>query len=73
MSKKKNLRELREARKAKMKEKYASKAVEKKEVIEEKTAADPKSDKNKKSLSKAAGLKSVLVAGGNLYMTSFDF
>lgn len=71
MSKKKNPRELREARKAKMKEKYASKAVEKKEVIEEKAAAEPKSDKNKKSLSKAAGLKSVFYAGENLYMTSF--
>ncbi len=71
MSKKKNPRELREARKAKMKEKYSAKAVEKKEVIEEKAAAEPKSDKKKKSLSKAAGLKSVLVAGENLYMTSF--
>ena len=71
MSKKKSPRELREARKAKMKEKYASKAVEKKEVIEEKSAAEPKSDKNKKSLSKAAGLKSVFYAGENLYMTSF--
>lgn len=71
MSKKKNPRELRKARKAKMKEKYASKAVEKKEVIEEKAAAEPKSDKNKKSLSKAAGLKSVFYAGENLYMTSF--
>lgn len=71
MSKKKNPRELREARKAKMKEKYASKAVEKKEVIEEIAVAEPKSDKNKKSLSKAAGLKSVFYAGENLYMTSF--
>lgn len=71
MSKKKSPRELREARKAKMKEKYASKAVEKKEVIEEKAAAEPKSDKNKKSLNKAAGLKSVFYAGENLYMTSF--
>lgn len=71
MSKKKNPRELREARKAQMKEKYSAKAVEKKEVIEEKAAEEPKSDKKKKSLSKAAGLKSVLVAGENLYMTSF--
>lgn len=79
MAKKQSIREQREAKKAAQKQKFAAAHQQKQEpaskaqesVASVKPETAPASEKPIKSRNKAAGLKSTLVAGKNVYLTSF--